>query len=107
MYLWWVSRRGGGGLVVMEDHHDEEPVAAAQVPGHPVHRVGVEDGGQDEQVDYNHHGGREQNNQSDKDLNEREKKSKTEPWDKKEEGEAEPPRCLTTPNQRVTLSTSQ
>lgn len=95
----------------MEDHHDKEPVAAAQVPGHPVHRVGVEDGGQDVQVDYNHDGGGEQNNQSDKDLHEREKKSTIESEDDEEEeekeGRAEPQHCLTTPNQRVTLSTTQ
>lgn len=74
-YLWWVPGRGGGGLVVMEDHHDEEPVAAEEVPGHPVHRIGVEDGGQDKQVDDNHHRGGEQNHQSHKDLREREKTS--------------------------------
>lgn len=71
----------------MEDHHDEEPVAVAQVPGHPVQWVSVEDGGQDEQVDYSHDGGGEENNQSDKDLHEREKKSTMDSGDKEEEEE--------------------
>lgn len=29
----------------MEDHHDEKPVAAAEVPDNPVHRVSAEDCG--------------------------------------------------------------
>lgn len=90
----------------MEDNHDEEPVAAAQVPGHPVRRVGVEDGGQDEQVDYHHDGGREQNNQSDKDLQEKERERKAR-IESGEEEKAEEEGSLTTPNQRVTLSTTQ
>jgi len=70
VYLGRVSRRGGGGLVVMEDHHGEEPVAAAQVPGDPVRRVGAENRGQDEQVDDDHDGGGQQHDEADEHLGE-------------------------------------
>lgn len=43
--LGWMPWGGGGGLVVIEDHHDKKPVATAEVPDDPVHRVGAENYG--------------------------------------------------------------
>lgn len=61
-YLGWVSRGGDGGLVVMEGHHEQKPVATAEMPKSPVHRVRADDFGYDKQMDDDHNRGCQQDN---------------------------------------------
>lgn len=65
-----MSWGGDGGLVVVEGQHDEQPVTAAKVPDGPEGGVSPEDGGEDEDVDDYHHGGRQQDHEADKHLGE-------------------------------------